>query len=125
MSYVGWSAGSNVACPSLKTTNDMPIVQPPDFSCLNLVPFQINPHYLDAHPDGHGGETREDRIMEFLTANPSVSVVGLREATAFMVEKATISLLGKRPLRFFQFGLEPREFAPGSDINFLLHKLDH
>lgn len=120
MPYMGWSAGSNVACPTMKTTNDMPIVQPPSFTCLNLIPFQINPHYLDANPEGHGGETREDRIMEFLTANPTVSVVGLREATAFLVKDNDISLLGKRPFRFFRFGKDPEEFGPESDINFLM-----
>ena len=64
--YIGWSAGSNVACPTLRTTNDMPIIDPLGFDCMNLVPFQINPHYLDANPDGHAGETREQRILEFL-----------------------------------------------------------
>jgi len=120
MPYTGWSAGANVACPSLKTTNDMPIVQPQSFECLNLVPFQINPHYLDANPEGHGGETREQRILEFVAANPDTYVAGLREATALLVKDDALELLGKRSMRLFKESQEPMEFAPGADINFLL-----
>ena len=73
--YIGWSAGSNIACPTLRTTNDMPIIDPRGFDCINLIPFQINPHYLDANPEGHGGETREQRIGEFLEINPNMMSV--------------------------------------------------
>ena len=118
--YVGWSAGANVACPTMKTTNDMPISEPASFRCLNLVPFQINPHYLDANPAGHGGETREQRILEFLTINRKVMVAGLREASLFRVEGRKIELLGSRPMRFFRFGKEAEEFQPGVDVSFLL-----
>lgn len=118
--YMGWSAGSNVACPTLRTTNDMPIIEPPSFDCMGLVPFQINPHYLDANPEGHGGETREQRIQEYLVVNPESTVVGLREATAFLVEGRTMQLLGSRPARVFHAGTEPREIEPGSDVSFLL-----
>jgi len=118
--YMGWSAGANVACPSLKTTNDMPIVQPQSFECLNLIPFQINPHYLDANPEGHGGETREQRILEFMVANPDTYVAGLREATALFVSDSHLELLGKRPMRLFKESQETREISPGSDIDFLL-----
>jgi dipeptidase E len=118
--FVGWSAGANVACPSMKTTNDMPIIEPESFNCLNLIPFQINPHYLDANPEGHGGETREQRIQEFLVANPETTVVGLREATALQIEGRAMKLLGTRPMRIFQQGLEPREWQPGYDASFLL-----
>jgi len=119
MSFMGWSAGANVACPTMKTTNDMPIIEPASFNCLNLVPFQINPHYLDAHPSGHGGETRQQRIEEFLVVNQETTVVGLREASLLWVEDETMKLLGSKPLRLFKFEKEPQEFAPGSDLGFL------
>jgi len=118
--YVGWSAGANVACPTMKTTNDMPVSEPASFNCLNLVPFQINPHYLDANPAGHGGETREQRILEFLNINRKVMVAGLREATLFQIEGKKIELMGNKPMRLFRFGKEPEEFQPGDDITFLL-----
>jgi dipeptidase E len=115
--YMGWSAGSNVACPTLMTTNDMPIIQPESFNCLNLLPFQINPHYLDANPEGHGGETRQQRIEEFLVVNREMKVLGLREASLLFVEGNLMKLLGSRPLRLFEFGKEPVEFEPGSDLS--------
>lgn len=118
--FIGWSAGSNIACPTLRTTNDMPIIQPASFKTLDLIPFQINPHYLDANPEGHGGETREQRINEFQALNTDVVVVGLREATALLVEGNNLSLLGNRSMRLFEAGKEPVEFQPGEEINFLL-----
>ena len=120
--FVGWSAGANVACPTMKTTNDMPISEPTSFSCLNLVSFQINPHYLDANPSGHGGETREQRLNEFLMINRDIYIAGLREATLLRVEGGKIELLGSRPMRVFRFGEPPREIQPGEDISFLLDK---
>jgi len=120
MPYMGWSAGSNVACPTLRTTNDMPIVEPSSFDCLGVIPFQINPHYLDAHPEGHGGETREQRINEFLTVNRELYVAGLREACLLQVEGNELMLKGKHPMRVFKFGQEPKEYQPGSDIGFLM-----
>ncbi|MDR1974561.1 MAG: dipeptidase PepE [Bacteroidales bacterium] len=118
--YIGWSAGANIACPTMKTTNDMPIVEPKSLNTLNLVPFQINPHYLDANPAGHGGETREDRIREFLVANKDVTVVGLREATALEVTDDSIKLIGSRNMRIFQSGKDPVEISSKDDLNFLL-----
>jgi dipeptidase E len=118
--YMGWSAGSNVACPSLKTTNDMPIAEPSSFDCLGLVPFQINPHYLDANPEGHGGETRQQRIEEFLVVNRETVVAGLREASLLWIDDDNIQLIGSKPMRLFRFGEEPLEFEPGSDVGFLL-----
>ena len=118
--YMGWSAGSNVACPSLMTTNDMPIIEPPSFNCMGSIPFQINPHYLDANPDGHGGETRQQRIEEFLVVNRKMKVLGLREASLLHVVGNTMKLLGSRDARLFQFGIEPIEYKSGSDLSFLL-----
>ncbi|MBX6331896.1 MAG: dipeptidase PepE [Gemmatimonadaceae bacterium] len=106
--YIGWSAGSNVACPTISTTNDMPIIQPPSFDALGLVPFQINPHYTDAHPPGHQGETRAERIAELLALHPSIAVVGLREGTLLRVEGDAVRLAGVGA-RVFRAGCEPVE----------------
>jgi dipeptidase E len=118
--YIGWSAGSNMACPSIRTTNDMPIVEPESFQALNLVPFQINPHYMDANPEGHAGETREMRIEEFTEVNPGIFVAGLREGTMLLVERQTVKLLGPRSARIFVKDQQPREIRPGEDFTFLL-----
>ncbi len=118
--YVGWSAGSNVACPTLRTTNDMPIIDPKGFDTTGLVPFQINPHYLDANPDGHGGETREQRIEEFLEINPDLYVVGLREGTMLRVEDQKIDLIGSRKARIFKKGITPVELGSDDDFGFLI-----
>jgi dipeptidase E len=117
--YVGWSAGSNVVCPTIRTTNDMPIVEPGSFAAAGLVPFQINPHYLDAHPDGHAGETREQRIEEFLAANPGVTVAGLREGCLLRIEDDRRQLAGGRPMRIFRHGEAPREINPGENLDAL------
>jgi len=118
--YVGWSAGSNVACPTLRTTNDMPIVDPKGFETTGLVSFQINPHYLDANPEGHGGETREQRILEFLEINPDIYVVGLREGTMLRIEDNRIKLIGDRTARIFKKGSTPVELGKEDDFGFLL-----
>ena len=122
MPYMGWSAGSNVACPSLRTTNDMPIAEPLSFTCLDVIPFQINPHYLDAHPDGHGGETREQRINEFTAVNPTIYVAGLREACSFRVKDNELQHIGKRSLRIFKDGQDALEMNSGDDLSFLMKK---
>lgn len=118
--YIGWSAGSNVTCPTLCTTNDMPIVQPQSFKTMNLVPFQINPHYLDANPEGHAGETRQQRILEFLEANKGVTVVGLREGCMLLREDDNLKLIGNRTLRVFKYGTQPRELGSSDNLDFLL-----
>ena len=117
--FVGWSAGSNVACPTICTTNDMPITEPDSFSAFNLVRFQINPHYLDASPDGHAGETREERIIEFLEMDPDIYVVGLREGCMIRIEDATIRLIGDKTMRIFKQGKTPKEVGPNDDLDFL------
>jgi dipeptidase E len=118
--YVGWSAGSNVACPTIRTTNDMPVVEPPSFKALGLVPFQINPHYTDARIAGHMGETRDERLTEFVHANPGVRVIGLREGTMLRVEGEDVRLVGPKPARLFLKGESPRDIAPEESFNFLL-----
>ena len=120
--YVGWSAGSNVTCPTICTTNDMPIVQPESFRAIGLVSFQINPHYLDANPEGHAGETREQRIMEYLEANRSRYVVGLREGCMLRINDEGIQLIGSRPMRVFKKGRETFEVQPGDNIDFLIRR---
>jgi dipeptidase E len=118
--YIGWSAGSNVACPSLRTTNDMPIIDPLGFDCMGLIPFQINPHYLDSNPEGHGGETREQRIQEFIEINPLCYVVGLREGTMLKLEQNRLELIGNRSCRIFHKGKDPVERSAGDDFSFLM-----
>jgi dipeptidase E len=118
--YIGWSAGSNMACPTIMTTNDMPIVEPDSFRAFNLIPFQINPHYLDANPAGHAGETREQRIEEFITANPRLFVAGLREGTMIIRENEKITLSGPRRIRIFRNGTSPVELTSDDDLSFLL-----
>ena len=120
--YVGRSAGSNVTCPTICTTNDMPIVQPASFRAIGLVPFQINPHYLDANPEGHAGETREQRINEYLEANRSRYVVGLREGCMLRLKDDKIELIGSRPMRIFKKGIETYEVQPGENIDFLIKR---
>lgn len=120
--YIGWSAGSNVACPTIRTTNDMPIVEPQSFDAVGAVGFQINPHYLDANPEGHAGETREQRIMEFIEVNREVWVAGLREGCMLRLQDGRLELVGPRPMRMFRYGREPFEVSAGDDLGFLLER---
>jgi dipeptidase E len=120
--YIGWSAGSNVTCPTIMTTNDMPVTAPSSFRAFGLIPFQINPHYLDANPAGHAGETREQRILEFIEVNRDIFVAGLREGTMFLLEGKKLSLIGPRNARLFSYDTEPRELTAGQDLSFLLKK---
>ena len=118
--YIGTSAGSNVACKSIKTTNDMPIVYPPSFDALGFVPFNINPHFLDPDPKSkHKGETRETRIKEFHFFN-SEYVIGLREGTMLHIVGDKIILKGTTGARVFKKNTEPKEFKPGDSLDFLL-----
>lgn len=120
MPYVGSSAGSNVAGPTIKTTNDMPIVQPPSFEALGLVWFQINPHYLDAEKNStHMGETREQRILQFLEEDHT-PVAGLREGAMLRIENGVTILKGTCGARIFRKDLEPVETLPGDQLDALL-----
>ena len=115
--YVGWSAGSNLACPTIMTTNDMPICEPVSTDALGLISFQINPHYLDAHPEGYGGETREQRIREFVKYNPDHYVLGLREGSMLHITGDKIFLRGEHTARLFHYPLHydnPLEVDPGT-----------
>lgn len=118
--YIGWSAGSNVSCPTLCTTNDMPIIEPKSFQTLNLIPFQINPHYMHQNPEGFAGETRQQRIEEFQHINSKMNVVGLREGTMFKIEGDDISLIGPHQCRIFEAGQEPYELTSKDSFQFLM-----
>lgn len=120
MPYMGTSAGSNVAGPTIRTTNDMPIVQPATFDALGLVPFQLNPHYLDPEPGSrHMGETREQRLAQFHEEN-ATPVIGLREGGMLQIDGDRMMLLGAPSARVFERGAEPVEHPSGSDLSFLL-----
>ncbi|MBC8402236.1 MAG: dipeptidase PepE [Candidatus Marinimicrobia bacterium] len=114
--YIGWSAGSNVACPTIMTTNDMPIVGPPSLNALRLIPFQLNPHYIDAKPDGQAGESRADRLNEFITVNRDVPVVGLTEGSILRFEGPDITIIGDKPVKIFKYGQEVREVLAGEEL---------
>lgn len=114
--YLGCSAGSNIGGINMKTTNDMPIVYPPSFDCMELVPFNINPHYLDPNPEiKHNGETREIRIKEFLTQN-DIKVIGLREGNWIRRISDKITVEGSEMTRIFEKGKEPYEIKPGTEL---------
>ena len=118
--YIGWSAGANVACPTLRTTNDMPVIDPRGFDCIGLVPFQINPHYTDVAAQGHAGETRDQRIQEFTFLNPDSYVVGLREGTMLKFENGQLDLLGNHNCKIFKNAADSIEYQPGANLSFLM-----
>jgi dipeptidase E len=118
--YIGSSAGSNVAGPTIKTTKDMPIVQPRSFDSLGLVPFQISPHYLDPDPNStHMGETQEERILQFLEENDT-PVVGIREDAWLVCNNGAVTLKGRAGARIFRRGHAPVEVVPGTEISDLV-----
>ena len=119
--YAGWSAGSNTACPTLRTTNDMPIVEPPSFDGLRLIPFQINPHYTNKTIEGHGGESRDQRLKEFMAANQKMYVVGLPESSFLKVEKNSCVYIGNSPAKLFLYNEPIQDIEPNKDLSFLLN----
>jgi dipeptidase E len=120
MPYLGASAGTNIAAPTIMTTNDMPIVEPLAFDALHLVPFQINPHYIDADAAStHMGETRQQRLLEYLEENPW-PVVGLREGSWLRVEGPSVRLEGASA-RLFRRGCEPEDVLPPAELRELLN----
>lgn len=119
--YIGWSAGSNVTCPSICTTNDMPIVEPAGFKAFNLLPFQINPHYTDIVPPGFAGETRDQRIAEYLSANPGMTVVGLREGTLLRYVNGELRLHGPHSAKIFKAGEATFELSDKDSFQFLMN----
>jgi dipeptidase E len=117
--YLGASAGANVACPTIKTTNDMPIVEVGSLAALGLIPFQINPHYVEPDPEStHMGESRDDRIHEFHEEN-DVPVLGLREGSWLHVREDRAVLGGLTRGRVFECGREPYDIEPGTDLSAL------
>lgn len=120
MPYIGTSAGSNVACPTIMTTNDMPIREVQSFRAMNMVPFQINAHYLDPDPNStHQGETRETRLKEYLTQNDK-TIIGLREGCMILAENEKFTLKGTTGARIFKKGEEPVECQPVCSLNELI-----
>ena len=117
--YIGWSAGSNLACPTIRTTNDMPVIEPRSLAAMGLLPFQLNPHYTERVLAGHGGESRDQRIAEFLALNPKVKVLGLREGSLLRLEGRKLQLKLGPGAKLFS-GSRSKKFKAGTDLSFLL-----
>jgi dipeptidase E len=118
--YIGWSAGAVITAPTMGTTNDMPIIEPRSLRALNLIPFQINAHYTDFHPPGHQGETRAERLEEYIAVNRQVRVLGLREGCSLRITDDEITLNGLGTAPVFFYGASRAEYSAGDDISFLL-----
>jgi dipeptidase E len=122
--FIGWSAGSNIAGATICTSNDMPIINPGSFEALGFLPFQINPHYYNQPVSGFNGETRNQRLTEFVQLNPAVPVVGLPEGTALLLENGELKLLGAAAVLFHwqQNAVQQQELKTGDDLNFLMRR---
>lgn len=118
--YIGWSAGANLACPTIKTTNDMPVVQPPSLDALGLLPLQLNPHYHELRFENQGGETRKERLNEFLVLNPDKKVIGLPEGMFVRLEGKRLIAGGRGVAKFYEYKKEIRDILPGDDLSELL-----
>lgn len=121
--YISWSAGSNILSPTIGTTNDMPIIEPKSFNALGLLPFQINPHYFNQKLEGFNGETRDQRLEEFLEMNAGISIVGLPEGTGLCIENNSVEYFGKETGILFQkidTNVIKKEINTGLDLSFLL-----
>jgi dipeptidase E len=121
MPYIGWSAGSNVACPTIMTTNDMPVVYPPSFESLELLPFQINPHYHELNFEGQGGETRKERLEEFMAVNPSKKVIGLPEGMLLRRDADQLVLKGSGVAKLYQHKQPILDLKENDNLSYLLN----
>jgi dipeptidase E len=119
--YIGWSAGANLACPTIMTTNDMPIVQPPSFEALGLIPFQVNPHYHELKFETQGGETRIERLNEFVAMNPEKVVLGLPEGMLLKLESGQLFVEGAGMARLY-VKQSIKEIPSGTDVSYLLSR---
>ena len=112
--YFGWSAGANIAGKTMMTTNDMPIIMPKSFDSLNIFPYQINPHFISGKLAGHNGESREERLEEFLIANPKDTIYALPEGTALLIEGSEAEVIGHSEILKFEYQKEIEKIEVGT-----------